>query len=166
LKRSNPPPEESGRDDEAYQASYAGALRLLARREHSELELRRKLVARKHGEAVVDAVLAELVERGLLSDRRYTDVYLRGRYQRGYGPLRIRAELHERGIGDALLEQPLSELADSWVESAAQQRCKRFGECLPRDYAERARQMRFLQQRGFTAEQIRAAFDSVATECS
>jgi regulatory protein len=159
LKPSNPPAEDGGPDPQARQAAYAAALRLLARREHSALELRRKLTARHHDPAIVDAVLAGLAGEGLLSERRYVDAYLRDRYQRGYGPLRIRAELRERGIDDGLTEQALAALAAAWVESAARQRIKRFGPGLPADYPEQARQMRFLQQRGFTGEQIRAALD-------
>ncbi|MFQ5643521.1 MAG: regulatory protein RecX [Thiogranum sp.] len=154
------PQAETDDSTERCQQSYATALRLLARREHSELELRNKLAARKFSDEVIATVLAGLLDEGLLSNRRFVEVYVRSRFERGYGPVRIRAELRERGIGAELMEQPLAELSQSWVESAARQRHKRFGRQVPDDYRERTRQMHFLQRRGFSGEQIRAAFDS------
>ena len=154
------PQAETGDSAEIYQQSYATALRLLARREHSELELRHKLATRKFEDAVIDAVLAELLDEGLLSNRRFVEVYVRGRYERGYGPAKIQAELRQRGIDGDLMEQALAELSQLWLDSAARQRNKRFGSRVPDEYAVRTKQMRFLQQRGFTGEQIRAVFDS------
>ena len=158
LNQSNPQPPPDTDAAEAYQKSYASAVRLLARREHSAFELRHKLASRDFDRGIIDAVLDELIETGYLSDQRFADLYIRGRFERGMGPLRIRAELRERGIADALMEITLEEFATYWVESANRQRSRRFGEVPPADFAERARQMRFLQQRGFTGEQIRAVF--------
>ena len=154
----NPQAESNGRAEQ-YQQSYATALRLLARREHSELELRNKLAARSVPDEIIAAVQDELREAGLLSNRRFVEVYVRGRFERGYGPARIQAELYERGIDSELMAQPLEALSQSWIDSAVRQRHKRFGHDLPEDYRERSRQMRFLQHRGFTGKQIRAAFD-------
>jgi len=100
----------------------------------------------------------QLADEGLLSDQRFAEVYVRGRFERGCGPLRIRAELRERGISGDLTEQVLAELSRFWVESAGRQRSKRFGRQLPGDYRERTKQMRFLQHRGFTSDQIQAVF--------
>jgi regulatory protein len=156
LNPSNPLADDSG----IYQASYATALRLLARREHSELELRHKLKGRNFAGNIVDTVIMQLVDEGLLSDHRFAEVYIRGRFERGYGPLRIRAELRERGVSGDSAEQLLAGLSRFWVESAGRQRSKRFGRQFPGDYRERARQMRFLQQRGFSSDQIQAVFAS------
>lgn len=155
MNPSNPLADDSA---EVYQKSYARALRLLARREHSEFELRHKLIGRNFTDAIVDAVVGQLVDQGLLSDQRFAEVYARGRFERGYGPLRIRAELRERGVSGALTEQMLAGQSCSWVESASRQRSKRFGRQPVGDYRERAKQMRFLQQRGFTSDQIQAVF--------
>ena len=146
---------------EVYRKSYAAALRLLARREHSVLELRHKLGGRQFPAALVDRILAELVDEDLLSDRRFAEVYARGRFERGYGPLRIHAELRDRGIDDSLAGISLDGMSRDWIESARRERYKRFGQAFPDDYRERARQMRFLQQRGFTGDQIRAVFGSM-----
>ena len=154
MNRWNPQAE----DNELYREAYATALRLLVRREHSQRELRHKLVARNFTDTLVGGVLAQLVDEGLLSDRRYATLYAHGRYQRGYGPLRIRAELRERGVSGELTERTLAELTRSWVDSARRQRRKRFGRSFPADHKERVRQMRFLRQRGFTIEQIQSIF--------
>ena len=70
----------------------------MARREHSRLELQRKLKARGHDAAEVSGVLDELAERHLQSDERYVEVYVRSRAARGYGPQRIALELKQRGL--------------------------------------------------------------------
>ena len=160
MKRSNLPAEAGDAAAEDYQKSYASALRLLARREHSELELRHKLSGRRFAETSIDAVIANLLDEGLLSDRRFAEQYIRSRFERGYGPLRIQAELRERGVGDKLIECFLEELSGYWCDSAGQQRERRFGRQLPANYRERAKQMRFLQQRGFAGDQIRAVFSA------
>ena len=158
MKSSNPPPLPEGDANQDYRKSCATALRLLARREHSELELRHKLAGRQFGDALIDTVVAELAAQGLVSDRRFAEAYVRGRFERGFGPQRIQSELRERGVATDLAAETLAELSGAWVDSAARQRNKRFGAGLPEDARERARQMRFLQQRGFTGDQIRAVF--------
>lgn len=142
-----------------YQEVYATALRLLVRREHSVLELRHKLKARGCPRALVDQVVMALTDEGTLSDGRFAELYTRGRFERGFGPLRIAAELRERGLAQPLIEVALADYAGYWQDSAYRQRHKRFGRHAPREFGERARQMRFLQQRGFSGEQIRAALD-------
>jgi regulatory protein len=155
-------PAESA--DEAYQQAYATGLRLLARREHSIQELCHKLRGRDCPAAIVDQVTADLVEEGLLSDRRFAEAYTYSRIERGFGPLRIRVELRERGIGDGLAAAALAELAPDWDASARRQRHKRFSADAPLDFNARVKQLRFLQQRGFTTEQARAAFSSGTDE--
>ncbi|HEY9149781.1 MAG TPA: regulatory protein RecX [Gammaproteobacteria bacterium] len=135
----------------------ARALGLLARREHSRLELARKLRQRGMAGADLEQVLDELVAARLLSDTRFAEEYARSRASRGYGPLRIRAELRERGIDDAGIQAALAELGEDWCQQARTARQRRFGEESPADLKERARQSRFLQQRGFSPEQIRQA---------
>jgi regulatory protein len=135
----------------------ARALGLLARREHSRLELARKLRQRGMAGADLEQVLDELAAARLLSDTRFAEEYARSRASRGYGPLRIRAELRERGIDDAGIQAALAELGEDWCQQARAARQRRFGAESPVDLKERARQSRFLQQRGFSPEQIRQA---------
>jgi len=138
----------------------------LARREHSEQELARKLSARGYAGDIVEETLAALVADRLLSNARFAESYVHSRIQRGSGPQKIRTELRERGISDDLIDNSLDAYADSWRELARQVREKRFGSSQPGDYRERSRQMRFLQQRGFSAGQISSAFqDGDVGEC-
>ena len=135
-------------------AIRAVALDLLARREHSQQELARKLQTRGFEvDASADA-LKLLVSDGLLSDERFTETFVYSRFRRGSGPQKIRAELRERGIDDALIEHTIEALDEDWQARLREVREKKFGAGLPGDFRERSRQMRFLQQRGFSAEQI------------
>ena len=133
------------------------AMNLLARREHSRSELRTKLRRRGVDGDDIDPVLDGLDAEGLQSDARYAESLAHSHARKGKGPLRIRAELRQHGVDDAVIASALAALSSTWVESAQAARRKRFGEALPDSRAERARQARFLEQRGFTAEHIRAA---------
>jgi regulatory protein len=106
----------------------------------------------------VEATVEALVAQGLLSNARYAESFIHSRFQRGQGPQKIRAELRARGIDDALIEDGLDIYAPQWQEVLEQVRLKRFGAARPDTFRERSRQMRFLLQRGFTAEQIDALF--------
>ncbi len=154
MSSNSSPPADS---DDLYRQAYATALRLLARREHSVQELYHKLKGRQCPAGVADDVVAALVDEGALSDRRFAESYVQSRFERGFGPLRIQAELRERGVGDTQAEEALAAYGAQWVAAAWQQHRKRFGDTLPTDFNQRVKQMRFLQQRGFSSEQIRAA---------
>ena len=130
----------------------------LARREHGEQELAAKLVAKGFEAAVVAEALAGLIEDNLLSDERFAEAFVRSRYQRGSGPQKIRAELRERGIDEVLIETCISAYNDDWSTLVVEVRERKYGIELPDDFRERSRQMRFLQQRGFTSAQIASAF--------
>ena len=130
---------------------------LLARREHSRLELERKLQAKGHAPVDIERVLHELSTEGLLSDERFTEAFISSRRQRGSGPIRIAMELQQRGVSEELIQCHLDEQDSQWLSVANKVREKRFGHRPPGDFKERARQMRFLQYRGFTMAQIQQA---------
>jgi regulatory protein len=132
-------------------------VRLLTSREHARSELRRKLLARGEDEGAVDAVLDDLARRGLQSDARFAAQYVASRVARGYGPVRIRAELRERGLDGGLIADHLDERDPVWRERLDAVARKRFGSHAPADHADRARRARFLEYRGFGAELIRRA---------
>lgn len=132
------------------------AFLLLARREHSVLELQQKLTQREFDPALVAKVLEQLVAEGLLCNDRFAESLARQRHEQGYGPVRIRQELLSKGVDEGLISQNLQPFNGKWVERGKQVRCKRFAEELPEDDKEKARQQRFLQYRGFTAEHIRS----------
>jgi regulatory protein len=130
-------------------AIHAHALRLLAARDHSRRELAHKLHAKFADTAEVEAIIALLESDHSLDDNRYADHYCRRRAEQGYGPQRIRAELRERGIAASAIDLALGALVVDWRQHANQLRQKRFGGLWPQDLHERARQLRFLQYRGF-----------------
>ncbi len=135
------------------------ALGLLARREHSRHELQYKLASRGFEEPEIEDLLSALTAERLLSDGRFAEAYVRSRQQRGMGPLRVRAELRERGVAGELIDDALSRAEDDWLELARAQFHKKFSEGAARDYKARAKQARFLQQRGFSGDIIRSVLD-------
>ena len=152
---------ESSEDplEEARRACRKQALDLLARREHSRLELRRKLLARSHAQAITDEVLGGLQQERLLDEARFAELFVRSRTGRGQGPAKIRAQLLQRGVGESLIVTALAEAECDWAALAAAARRKRFGPAAPSTYQERARQARFLKSRGFEYRHIHAALD-------
>lgn len=133
------------------------AMRLLARREHSRVELCRKIGDRGHDDTLTREVLDELESERWLSDERFAEGFLRERSGRGQGPRRIGHELRRRGVDDAIVERVLDEAGVDWRAAARAARSKRFPGGAPEDRAQAAQQARFLERRGFTAEQVRAA---------
>ena len=131
----------------------ARALGYLARREHSRAELRRKLAPHAESSDRLERLLDDLEAKKLLSDRRFTEVMARSRAER-FGAARVRQELKAHGISDPLVREAVGELARTELQRAREVWRKKF-DAPPADAAERARQMRFLAQRGFNAEVIR-----------
>ena len=134
----------------------AAALRLQARREHSVAELTGKLLERGYASEAVAEVVASLKGERLLSDVRFVDEFVAARVRRGSGPLKIREELRGRGVDPGFVDETFKRRR-GWVAAAEAARIKRFGAGRPGDIRERARQVRFLQQRGFSLEDIRKA---------
>jgi len=131
---------------------------LLARREHSTTELVRKL-SKNFLKPDSQGVLADLVQEGLISHERFVENYIHSRRQKGYGPIRIQAELMERGIAEDFIDHHLNMADNAWFIGVRTAWQKRFKNQIPRDFKTRAQQMRFLQYRGFTLEQIESIFN-------
>ena len=139
-----------------YSRCMNSAVYFLAMREHSRQEIYNKLSQKDFSEGVdIDLLLDELEENNYLNEQRFTESFIRSRAQRGQGLLKITNELRRRGIDSELIQQALNELEIDWYKLAGEQRIKKFGEELPKDYKEKARQMRFLSGRGFDSEIIR-----------
>ncbi len=150
------------------------AYRLLAKREYSAWELRRKLkVANNaHNDALsepyvqvqkpldearekdLDRLLAELIERDEQSDLRFVEQRCRWRYGLGWGPIKIRYELEQHQIKKTVIEKVLAEYEPRWESRVDEVRRKKFSDTKPMDKKERAKQAHFLQQRGFVTEPI------------
>ena len=130
----------------------ARAMRLLARREHSRLELRRKLATLAHEGDDVEVVLDELAQKGWLSDARYAEQAVRSKARR-FGPLKVAHELRAKGLDDEAIARAFRTAGAEGTASMEAVWKSRF--CAPADNdRERARQVRFLQGRGFPLDDI------------
>jgi len=134
------------------------AMDLLARREHSEQELRQKLKLREFDSNDIDVALQSLQQDGLLSDERFTESYVNHRFNAGVGPMKIRFELRQKGVAESLMDEFLEPFSDRWDDLMRQQRVRKYGEVIPVGYAERMKQARFLQNRGFSPESVMRLF--------
>jgi regulatory protein len=130
------------------------AVRMLARREHSALELKHKLAQRGVDETEIDRTISRLRQEGLQSDERFAESYVHSRSGKGYGPLRIAAELRERGIDEDISERFLDRDDASWQLLIQQVHRRKFGDGAIADYQDRVRRIRFLQYRGFELDKI------------
>jgi regulatory protein len=135
------------------------AIAYLAQREHSRTELARKLAGHADDPAAIPPLLDELVRRKLLSDERYAEVRanaLAGKF----GARRIAWELRAKGVDDAAIAQATREVRATEITRAREAWVKRFGRA-PGTAAERAKQIRFLQGRGFSFDAIRQVISGV-----
>jgi regulatory protein len=137
-------------------AAYAAAVALLSRRDFASAELRETLERRGFETSAVTTALAELLEEHALDDARFARHYVASHAERGQGPLRIATDLRARGLAETLIEAALEEEPE-WPALAAKVRARRFGPQIPHSSAEKSRQARFLQYRGFSSDHIRRA---------
>jgi regulatory protein len=133
-------------------------MRYLARREYSRVELRTKLLPHVQEGDDIEAVLDDLAKRGWLSDERAAEQMVNQRRSR-FGARRIAHELRRKGIAENLIDAALPQLMESELDAVRDVWQKKFG-VLPRDAKEKARQVRFLQSRGFSMEAIFGLFKS------
>ncbi len=131
----------------------ARGLAILARREYSRQELERKLLPYADNPDEIPPLLAEFEQRGWLSERRVANELVAVRSRR-YGPQRIAHELREKGVSEETISGALATLKAGEVETARAVWQKKFG-VLPANANDKARQIRFLQSRGFSYDTIR-----------
>jgi len=129
----------------------------LARREYGQVELTKKLIDKGFDAGVAEQAVRRLSDEGLQNDGRFAESFVQSRINQGKGPVRIRLDLGQRGIDDSAVEQALEEASADWHGMAREIRTRKFGRGRPRDFKEKARQMRFLQYRGFEQDHIQAA---------
>lgn len=166
AQRLFPDPDPCLSDEEVDAAETAtlaveqGA-RYLGHREHSAFELRTKLKRKGLPEAAIDSALAMFREQGLQSDVRFAESFVRSRVRRGYGPIRIRQDLVQRGVADPVIEEALTFSADYWLDIAEQAIDKKFGSLTAIREAGRQNDQdgwnkaaRFLHNRGFPSDLI------------
>lgn len=148
------------------------AIRILAMRDHSEQELRRKLAApvmSKNGPEALDVTPEELeqvvawcIENRYLDDHRFVGQFIASRSRKGYGPARIRQELSQKGIARQAVEQAMRECDIDWVSLARAQAQRKYGEPLPSAFAEKVKIQRFLLYRGYLMEDIQEIWRNFA----
>ena len=145
-------------NDDAYKAIYNKALDILSRREHSQKELSDKLIKKFNITELVDSVIHGLLEKNLLNDYRYSESYVVARKRKGFGPKKIGYELVSRGIN----ENTASEAIDAeggWNEAALKAFNKKFKAGIGEDFKEQNKQKVFLQNRGFSFQEIDSVFN-------
>ncbi len=125
----------------------------LARREHSYYELREKLLHKFNDAKCVDAALEWVSELGYLDDARFAGMFVRSSVSKGRGPERITRELQQKGVAAHIVEDALAECDVNWLTLAEEVLRRKFP--VPaQEYKDKAKQMRYLQYRGFTMSQI------------
>ena len=137
-------------------AARVAALDALARRDYASEDLRLKLLEKGYDASVVLPLLDALRDEKLIDDRRYTENFVAYHAARGQGPLRVRLDLRRHGVQGPVVDECLEKYPD-WIAQLQKARLKKFGAQMPKDYAERQLQARFLSYRGFTSAQIRMA---------
>ena len=131
---------------------YSAALKMLMRREHSQLELLKKLKLKGFDDEIINSSISLLAEQNYQSDERFSEAFILMRYNQGKGPLKIAFELKRRGINKFNLT------AFDWSKLAKEVRIKKFGDGISLDFKDQAKQKRFLQSRGFGLDEINQAF--------
>ncbi|MBG5949251.1 regulatory protein RecX [Proteus sp. G2618] len=149
-----------------YQELYQYAIFMLSRRDYSTNELQRR-IERRIRETEKDSptapeclpqVIERLLESQYLDDNRTIYSFFRSYLNKSYGPLRIRQELRLKGFPSEIIERVLEETDTDWYALCQNLKEKKFGTAKPKDFKERAKQIRYLQYRGFTSDYINSLF--------
>ncbi len=133
-------------------------MRLLGQREHTRLELERKLGCYEEEPGTLAQALDELQAKGYLNEQRAAESLVHRRAGQ-YGAMRLRQEMQDKGLDRELIDQTLAGVKDSELSRAREVWRRRF-DSLPASAQERARQTRFLLARGFSGEVVRRALGS------
>ena len=149
-------------EEQKYDLNHASdyAISLLARRDYSSKELKKKLAQRGYIEHAYEVVVDDLVSMNKVNDERYGQNVVAYRARRGHGPARIRNELQRSGLTRSAIDDAVKgEEAPDFLALARAARTRKFGPPIPKDRKERAKQARFLQYRGFSNDHIRAVLE-------
>ena len=144
-------------NDDAFKVVYNKALDIISRREHSQKELIGKLLNKFSEEEIVNSVINNLVKKNLLNDTRYSEVYVVSRKRKGFGPKKIMYELIARGVIENIAYKAI-ENEGGWKDAASKVFNKKFKKGKAIDFKELNKQKAFLQNRGFSFEEIDSVF--------
>ena len=143
---------------------YEKALGLLARREHSARELKRKLSARGFDAGENAATLERLQSKDFQSDARFAEMLVRSRIEGGYGARWIIAELQTHGIDEARARELIGAADPDWPGLARRQLRRRYGDKAAASLPDRAKRASFLLRRGFDASTVKLAIGSTGPD--
>ena len=144
-------------NDDAFKVVYNKALDIISRREHSQKELTGKLLNKFSEEEIVNSVINNLVKKNLLNDTRYSEAYVVSRKRKGFGPKKILYELIARGVIENIACEVI-ENEGGWKDAALKAFNKKFKKGKAMDFKELNKQKTFLQNRGFSFEEIDSVF--------
>ena len=145
-------------NDDAYKAIYNKALDIISRREHSQKELSDKLITKFNIPELVDSVIHNLLEKNLINDCRYSEAYVVARKRKGFGPKKIGYELVSRGVNENIASEVIG-AEGGWNEAALKAFNKKFKAGIAEDFKEQNKQKVFLQNRGFSFQEIDSVFN-------
>ena len=129
---------------------YDQAVTLLAKRDYASGEIKRCLKRYSSDEDSINSVMDRLISHHYLDDSRLIEKEIKKQLAKRHGPSRIKQELRQKGLELLAIEQALEDLDVDWFELAEELRIKKFGDELPTDPKEKAKQIRYLQYRGHT----------------
>ncbi|MFL2775834.1 MAG: regulatory protein RecX [Gammaproteobacteria bacterium] len=130
-------------------------LDLLSRREHSKYELVLKLERRVDSSDKLLKEIDKLSDQNLQSDERFSESYIRSRYNSGFGPSRIKYDLSKRRVAESIINDAFREIDLNWVEKLKKENIKKYGNENPKNMQELSKRTKFFVQRGFDQEMIR-----------
>ena len=129
-------------------------LDLLSRREHSKYELLTKLKLRVESKSSLEDEINKLSEENLQSDLRFSESYIRSRYNSGFGPIRIKYDLSVRRVKESVVLNAFNEIDLDWVEKLKKEKIKKYGNSSSENMQELSKRIKFFIQRGFEKEMI------------
>lgn len=128
------------------------AFALLAKREYSKFTLYRKLLQHGADPQQAEQLIEELAQAHYQSDERMTEMLIRSQVRQGRGPQRIQQEIKKHQLNPALAQQEMQHI--NWLQQAMDLKIRKFGREIAKDPKIKAKQIRFLQYRGFTMDVI------------
>ena len=130
-------------------------LDLLSRREHSKYELVLKLKRRVDSSDKLLKEIDKLSDQNLQSDERFSESYIRSRYNSGFGPSRIKYDLSKRRVAESIINDAFRDIDLNWLEKLKKENIKKYGNENPKNMQELSKRTKFFVQRGFDQEMIR-----------
>ena len=141
-------------------SSKEAAIQLLSRRDHGEYELYQKLSLKGYDDDAIQDAVNFCLDHHYLDDLRFAKSQIRQHVYKGHGERRIRQELKQKRVAESVIEKAFEEEPQDWFELAKHAAEKKFKGIVAKDQKEYAKQVRFLQYRGYSFEQINYALSS------